>query len=152
MPSQHAIFLTNGSIAFFPGCGPCFFAKIKFRSLGGMKGTTPLNMIPLCMVSASPWWSNPFNWNIVSNCWIWFVSLCPGRVCLFQVQFWFLIGSPKHFKRGRCYWLRSPLDRCQINLRQNPFCSKHLHEMPALLVCTSTHNWSPLELSHILWF
>ena len=121
--------------------------------LGGIKGTTPLKMSPLCMVSATLCRSNLFLLlNIVSNCPFWFVSLCPGRVCLFQVQFLFLLGSPNHSRRSRCYWLRNTLNRCQIRLRQNPFCSKHMHGVSAPLVCTLIHSRSPLELLPILWF
>ena len=89
--------------------------------------------------------------NIVSNCGFWFVSLCPGRVCLFQVQFWFLFGSPNYSGRSRCYWLRSTLDRCPICLRQNPFCSKQLHGVSALLACTSNLSQNLIELLPILW-
>ena len=61
MPGHHAIILTDASVAFFPGCVSCAFAKTKCRSLGGMKGTTLLKMIPLCKVSASFCCSNPFS-------------------------------------------------------------------------------------------
>ena len=61
MPGHQAIILTDASVAFFPGCVSCAFAKTKCRSLGGMKGTTPLKMIPLCKVSASFCCSNPFS-------------------------------------------------------------------------------------------
>ena len=37
------------------------FAETKCRSLGGMKGTTPLEIFPLCMVSASLCCSNLFS-------------------------------------------------------------------------------------------
>ena len=61
MPGHHAIILTDASNAFFPGCGSCAFAKTKCRSLGGMEGTTPLKMIPLCKVGVSFCCSNPFS-------------------------------------------------------------------------------------------
>ena len=61
IPCHHAIILTDASVSFFPGCVSCAFAKTKCRSLGGMKGTTPLKMIPLCEVSASFCCSNPFS-------------------------------------------------------------------------------------------
>ena len=153
MPGHHAIILTDASVAFFPGCVSCAFAKTKCRSLGGMKGTTPLKMIRLFMVSASLcFWILFHLLNIVSNCRFWYGSLCPGRVCLFQVQFWFLLGLPDHSERIRCYWLRSTLDCCRICLRQNSFCSKHLHGVYALLVCTSIQSRNPLDLLPILWF
>ena len=161
---NHAIILTDASVAFFPGCVSCTFSKTKCCSLVGMKGTTPLKM---CMVThlcvwRCVWscvWSRIFVMfkilfqllNIVFNSRFRFVSLCPGRVCLFQVQFHFLLVSPSHSEPIRCYWLRSTLDRCGIPLRQNPFKSKHLHGVSALLVCTSTHNRSTWKLLHILW-
>ena len=58
MPGNHAIILID---AFFPGCVSRAFAKSKCRSLGGMKGTTPLKMIPLCKLSASFCCSYPFS-------------------------------------------------------------------------------------------
>ena len=61
MPGHHAIILTDVSVAFFPGCISCAFAKPNCRSLGGVKGTKPLKMIPLCKVSASFCCSNPFS-------------------------------------------------------------------------------------------
>ena len=61
MPGHYAIILTDASVAFFPGCVSCAFAKSKCRSLGGMKGTTPLMMIPLFKISASFCCSNPFS-------------------------------------------------------------------------------------------
>ena len=61
MPGHNAIILTAASVAFFPGCVSCNFAKIKCRSLGGMKGTTFLKMIPLYKVSASFCCLNPFS-------------------------------------------------------------------------------------------
>ena len=61
MPGHHAIILTDASVAFFPGCVSCAFTKTKCRSLGGMKGTTPLKMTPLCNVSAFFCGSNHFS-------------------------------------------------------------------------------------------
>ena len=61
MPGHHAIILTDDSVAFFPECVSCAFAKTKCRSLCGKKGTTPLKMIALCKVSASFCCSNPFS-------------------------------------------------------------------------------------------
>ena len=53
--------MTDALVAFFLGCVSCAFAKTKCLSLGGMKGTTPLKMIPLCMVSASFCCLNPLS-------------------------------------------------------------------------------------------
>ena len=61
MPGHHATVLTDESIAFFLRCVPCAIAKSKCRSLRGMRGTTPLKMTPLCIVSASFCFSNPFS-------------------------------------------------------------------------------------------
>ena len=61
MPGHHDIFLTDGSVAFLPGYVSLAFAKFKCRSLDGMKGTTPLKMITLCIVSAAFCRSNPFS-------------------------------------------------------------------------------------------
>ena len=93
MLGHHAIILTDASVAFLPECVSCDFAKSKCRSLGAMKGTTPRKMIPLCMVSVSLCCSNTFPLlNIVFNWHFWFVSLCPGAVCLFQFRFGFCMG------------------------------------------------------------
>ena len=88
MPSHHDIVLIDASVAFFPGCVSCAISKTKCRSLGGMKGTTPLEMIPLCIVNASFCRWNPLSAS--DYCFklpILFVSLWLGRVCLFQVVF-----------------------------------------------------------------
>ena len=61
MPGHQAIFLTYASVAFFPGCVSCAFVKTKGRSLVGIKGTTPLKMIPLCTASACFGCMNPFS-------------------------------------------------------------------------------------------
>ena len=61
MPGHHAIILTDASVIFFPGCVLCAFFKTKCRSLGGVKGTTPLKLIPLCKVSAYFCCLNPFS-------------------------------------------------------------------------------------------
>ena len=53
--------MTGASVAFYPGNVSCAFSKTKCRSLGGMKRTKPLKMIPLCIVSASFCCSNPFS-------------------------------------------------------------------------------------------
>ena len=52
--------------------------------------------------------------NIVSNCHFWFVSLCTGRVCYFQVQFWIMLGSTKPFwtKKNDCEAQRVFLAYC----------------------------------------
>ena len=154
MPGHHAIILTDASVALFPGCVSCAYAKTKCRSLGGMKETTPLKMIPLCIASASFCCSNPFSAS--ENCFQWpllirFIITWKS-LCLLHAQFWFLLESPNHSERSRCYWLRRILDRCRIRLRQNPFYSKHQHGVSALLLCTSSHSWSPLELLPLLWF
>ena len=60
MPGHHAVILTEASVAFFLGCVSCAFALTKCRSLGGMNGTTPLKMVPWCIVSTSFCCSNPF--------------------------------------------------------------------------------------------
>ena len=40
--------------------------------------------------------------NIVSNCHIWFASLCTGGVCYFQVQYWVRgLGQQNHSERSR---------------------------------------------------
>ena len=145
MSGNHAIILIDISVVFFPGCVSCAFAKTKCRSLCGIKGTTPLKMIPLRTVST---FSILFLLlNFVSNCHFWFISLCLGKVCLFQVQIWFLFGLPNRSERSRCYWLRSTHNCCRIRLRQNPFCMGYLLSWSVL-----PHNRSPLELLPIFWF
>ena len=153
MLGHHAIILTDASVAFLPECVSCDFAKSKCRSLGAMKGTTPRKMIPLCMVSVSLCCSNTFS--APEHCFqlALLIRFVMSWSSLFvPISVWFLHGSPNHSERSRCYWLRSKIDRCRIRLRQNPFGSKHLRGVSALLACTSTHSWNPLELLPILWF
>ena len=72
LPGHHAIILTDASDQWmclssmdvpqflFAGCASCAFAKIKYRNLGGLKGTTSLKKIPLCIVKASFCCLSPF--------------------------------------------------------------------------------------------
>ena len=142
--------LIDVSVAFFPDVSSTF-AKTMCRSLGGKKRTAPLKMIPMRIANAFFDVQILFPpLNVVSLCRFCFLSLCPGRVYLPQVHFWFLLGSPYHSERSRCYWLRITLDHCRIRQHQNSFCSNRLIEVSALLVCTSTQMWSPLQLLPIL--
>ena len=153
MPGHHAIILTDASVAFFPKCVSCTFAEIKCPSLGGMKGTTTLKMIPLCMVSASLWCSNIFSASehcIQLPLLIRFImagrSLFAPTPVLISARVTKLLWANQMLFIAKHTWsLSDSFSSITILLKASAcvICS---------LVCTSTHNRSPLVLLPILWF
>ena len=60
IPGHHFVVLTNASVLLLPGYAWCIFGKPKCLSSWGMKRTTTLKMIPLCIVIAFFCCSSPF--------------------------------------------------------------------------------------------
>ena len=53
LPAKQVYVLTGASVVFLPGRVPCVFVKTSCCGLVEIKRTTPLKMIPLCIVKAS---------------------------------------------------------------------------------------------------